>query len=81
MRREPLGAPDSSPVMKGTSLLNLYLAVLENGVPSASLRRELMGALGFPLLSLWCIATVLGEDHGYGALLVNLLSLSMHAFW
>ncbi len=67
--------------MKGTSLLNLYLAVLENGVPSASLRREPMGALGLPLLSLWSIATVLGEDHGYGALLVNLLSLSMHAFW
>ena len=45
MRREPLGAPDSRPVMKGTSLLNLYLAVLENGVPSASLRRELLGPL------------------------------------
>ena len=51
--------------MKGIALLNLYLAILENGVPSASLRRERMGAQGFPLLSLWCIATVLGEDHWY----------------
>ena len=76
MRREPLGAPDSRQVMKGTALLNLYLAVLENGVPSASLRREPMGALGFPLLSLWSIAIVLGEDHWYGVLLVQLLSLS-----
>ncbi len=66
LRREPLGVPDSRPVMKGTSLLNLYLAVLENGVPSASLRCEPMGAQGFPVLSLWSIATVLGEDHGYG---------------
>ena len=73
--------PDSRLVMKGIALLNLYLAVLENGVPSASLRREPMGAQGFPLLSLWCIATVLGEDHWYGVLLVQLLSLSMHAFW
>ena len=81
MRREPLGAPDSRQVMKGTALLNLYLAVLENGVPSASLRREPMGAQEFPLLSLWCIATVLGEDHWYWVLLVQLLSLSMHAFW
>ena len=79
VRLEPPGAPDSRPVMKGTALLNLYLAVLENGVPSASLRRERMGAQGFPLLSLWCIATVLGEDHWYGVLLVQLLSLSSRA--
>ena len=46
VRLEPPGAPDSRPVMKGTALLNLYLAVLENGVPSASLRREPMVAHG-----------------------------------
>ena len=38
-----------------------------------------MGAQEFPLLSLWSIAIVLGEDHWYGVLLVQLLSLSSRA--
>ena len=38
-----LGPLDSSPAMKKIALLNLYLAVLENGGPSASLRREPLG--------------------------------------
>ena len=47
--------------MKGIALLNLYLAVLESGVPSASPRRKPMGAPVYPLLQLWSIVILLGE--------------------